>query len=268
MAGLEDIASYFTRPNSEGYTVPKTAVLALVFVAGAYAIYEMLKRLKVKADWRLAFAVSPFVLLGSTLRVLVDGGMLEFPPWDTLLVSPNSWLLVASSVSLLLAVSVFLERRKIVPYHKTMFMSGLLAVVFPLTVLLAMFVNLYGMALVLAFMLPWLLVLLLLKGWGLGNRLTLFFQMFDASTTFVTLQFFGTGTAFGYVEQHVLPTFLIGMFGPFSFVVVKAVAVTAALVLIDRFSDDRDFNNYMKLVIGILGAATGGRDFLRLAALV
>ena len=84
--------------------------------------------------------------------------------------------------------------------------------------------------------------------------------MFDATNTFVALYFFG------YNEQHFVPNIFISLFGPWIFIPIKAIAVIAALVLIDRYSDDKEFNNYLKLVIGILGGATSVRDFLRLIA--
>jgi len=86
--------------------------------------------------------------------------------------------------------------------------------------------------------------------------------MFDASNTFVAVNFFN------YFEQHVLPGFFISNFSPFSFVVLKAVVVISVLLLLDKYSDDREFNNYLKLIIGILGAATSTRDFIRIAAFV
>ena len=55
---------------------------------------------------------------------------------------------------------------------------------------------------------------------------------------------------------------------PFSFVILKFIALVAVLFLIDKYSDDKEFSNYIKLIIGILGAATGIRGFLRLFALV
>ena len=86
-------------------------------------------------------------------------------------------------------------------------------------------------------------------------------QLFDGTATFVALNFFG------YYEQHIIPTFIINLFGPISFIFIKLITVVAILVLIDRISPDKEFNNYLKLIIGILGGATGSRDFLALIAL-
>ncbi len=265
MVGLRDVVSYFIDPNREGYTVPKTGVLAVLFVAGAYAIYEILGKLKVSIDARLAVAVSPFILLGSTLRVLVDSRIIT-GHLAVIFTSPNVYLFIGVFSVSMLAISVLLERKKVIAYHKLMFLVGLAAVA--ISIMPVRFVNFQGIWLSSAFIFPWLLFSLLFKKWRPENRGVLLFQMFDANTTAVTLQFFGAATGFGYYEQHVLPTLLMDMFGPFSFVIVKAAVIITVLLLIDRFSDDKNFNNYVKLMVGILGAATGGRDFLRLAAFV
>jgi uncharacterized membrane protein len=109
---------------------------------------------------------------------------------------------------------------------------------------------------VLLFYLPWVLLFSVLKRWSLTNRITTLVQLFDATITSVAMTFFGYG------EQHVVPTAFINLVGtPFSFVILKIVGVVLALVLIDKLSDDKEFNNYLKLCIGILGGATGTRDF-------
>jgi uncharacterized membrane protein len=121
-------------------------------------------------------------------------------------------------------------------------------------------VNLYGAMLVFIFVLPWA-VLLKISKWSLENKIVSLIHIFDATTTFVAINYFG------YYEMHVLPTFLMGIFGPFSFVLLKAFVVTAILILIDKYCKDKKFKNYLKLIMAILGAATGSRDFLRMLAL-
>jgi uncharacterized membrane protein len=83
--------------------------------------------------------------------------------------------------------------------------------------------------------------------------------MFDATATFVAMNYFGYG------EQHVLPRYIINLSGtPFSFIILKIIAIVLILIGIDKYSKDKEFNNYIKLIIGIIGAATGLRDFLGL----
>jgi uncharacterized membrane protein len=51
-------------------------------------------------------------------------------------------------------------------------------------------------------------------------------------------------------------------------VVVKFVVVLAALKILDQYQEDREFINYLKFVIALLGFITGLRDFLRLVMFV
>ena len=136
------------------------------------------------------------------------------------------------------------------------------------------------------------------------NQAVLAAHFLDASSTFFAL------TNFGYFEQHVLPTFLINIFGPIVMFPLKIVVVLIVLALIDRYSGakpvqgtlesfakpaatmennhesqgqaahgaqdqgtdgmamqrNRDFSNFLKIVIVILGLAPGLRDLIRLVA--
>ena len=82
--------------------------------------------------------------------------------------------------------------------------------------------------------------------------------MFDASTTFVALQFFP------YFEQHVLPGFFISMFGPVAMFFIKLPVVAAVLYYLDKDMNEPEKKNFIKIVILILGLGPGLRNFLRL----
>jgi uncharacterized membrane protein len=118
--------------------------------------------------------------------------------------------------------------------------------------------NFLGIGYVLLYFAPWIIflkIIPLLK----ENKIVTGLHVFDGTVTFVSLNYFG------YYEQHVLPRYLINLFGtPLSFVFLKFLVIVPVLFFIDKYSEDKDFNNFIKLVIGILGAATGTRDFLRL----
>lgn len=249
--------NYFINPilYAEGYNPINTTVYALVLVVAAYLIFRLLQKLKIKVDKRLAIGVSPFVILGSFLRVLNDAGILT----SRLFVTPMIYFVVAGITLATLFVSQFLEKRYKVKYHKVMFVVGLALAA--IAVSFFKIVNSYGAILDLAFYLPWPIFFYLIK-WNDANKVVASVQMFDATTTFTSLQFFN------YREQHVVPNIFINLFSPISFIAVKAVAVIIVLILIDRYADDKEFGNYLKLIIGILGAATSLRDYTRLVNLV
>jgi len=255
---VKKLAEYFLEPRKTGYDLSKTLTLAAIFVAAAYAIHRMLGRLGVKADRRLAVAVSPYVVLGAAVRVLEDAAVL---PDSFLFVTPMIYVLVFCATFGALLLSLLAERRFGVPYFKPMFLAGVLALPFALSRLPV--ATPQAAALVFALMLPWVLVFGIAR-WSGQNKIVALLHVFDATTTAVAMQFFG------YYEQHVLPTAVISAFGPFSFVLLKLVAVVAMLAIIDGVSkSDReaaDVADYTKLVIGILGAATGTRDLITLVA--
>ncbi len=81
----------------------------------------------------------------------------------------------------------------------------------------------------------------------------------DASATYFAIKFLGYG------EQHFLPRFLFEAVGPWAFFLLKPAVVLPALWVIDRDKSDRDFSNFLKIAIFILGASPGLRSLIRLA---
>jgi len=262
---LQDFLNYFLAPKKSGYDIPKTLTYGLILILAVYLIFKILKKLNVKVDRRLFLAISPYIIFGSSLRVLEDLGLMS----GFIFVTPGIYFLVFFILFFTLTVSLFLEKKRKIPYFKTLFTVGLLLV----TVSLTQFkpVNSKGLLLVIICFVPWFLVFgYFLKKWSLTNRVVSSVQMFDATVTFVSLSFFSQKVLgmMGFIEQHIVPTFVINLFGPISFIILKLVAIVSVLVLIDKFSDDKEFNTYLKLVIGILGAATGTRDFIALLTLI
>lgn len=269
IAGLEidkALIDYLLAPKQTGYDIPKTVIYAALLVLAVYSIYKTLKKLRVSIDKRLAIAVAPYVVLGGALRVLQDAAVVN----SYLFVTPGIYVFVFGITFGVLALSLALQKRFGVPYYETAFTIGVLLLPFALAQL--SFSNFYGGALVLLALLPWIVIFIpsrskaeawimfKISKWPVENKIVTLVHLFDATTTAVSMSFFG------YYEQHVLPTFFINIFGPFSFIFLKVVAIVAILVIMDRYSspEDIEFKNYLKLVIGILGAATASRDFIGL----
>lgn len=255
MVSLQDFVDYFLNPLKAGYDVPKTLTYAIVFVIAVYLGYVLIKKIKFKIDRRFAVAISPYIILGGILRVLQDSRILS----SNLFVTPGIYFFIALTAVCSFAFSLLLENKKNIPYFKTSFIIGLILASFSLPFIRP--VNFLGPMISLAILLPWMAIFYFVK-WSKENKIVTLVQLFDANTTFVAMSFFGYG------EQHVLPTFLIGIFSPISFIFVKLIAIVAILILIDKFCEDKELAIYLKLIIGILGAAPGIRDFIRLLAFV
>jgi uncharacterized membrane protein len=94
----------------------------------------------------------------------------------------------------------------------------------------------------------------------------LFFGHFlDASATFVAIDYYG------YIEKHVLPTFLIELFNTAAvMLILKAILVILVIYFIDILYE-KDFKSnptmvgLIKIAVLVLGLAPGTRDVLRLA---
>lgn len=90
------------------------------------------------------------------------------------------------------------------------------------------------------------------------NTGVLMAHLLDATTTFTAL------TYFGYLEQHVVPRLFLPVLGPGSMFLLKILVVLPVLWLIDRNAEDRNFRNFLKVGVVILGLAPGLRDLLTL----
>ena len=256
--------TYFVDPilNASGYNWINTSVYALIFVFAVFLIYnKVLEPLKIKIDGRFALALLPYIFLGSVLRALKDSGFLISP----LFVTPLIYLFIFTFTLALLVFSLFLEKKTKIPFQSYFFSFGFILAGIFFTQL--QFVNFTAAAQILGLD---LLIFLLVFGLGNYTKLTksfwnksvIFSQLFDASSTFVSLQFWG------YSEQHVLPNLIFGFFGNWSFFIVKLVVALLLLYIIDSSIKNKNFGNWIKLVVIILGIALGTRDLLRISCLV
>jgi len=247
---LEWFNRYFV--ESSGYNPVNTAVYGVILIIFAYIVYRILKKMQLKIDKRLALAIAPFVIFGSSIRILEDANIIS----GYFFVTPGIYFLTFGITFLTLLISWWMERRFHMSYYKIMFVIGLILISPVLGIL--KYNNFLGVSYVILFFIPWVFVLKIIP-WLKENKIVTGLHVFDGTVTFVSLNYFD------YYEQHFLPKYFIDLFGtPLSFVFLKFFALVAVLILIDRYSDDKEFNNFIKLIIAILGAAPGIRDFLRL----
>ncbi len=162
-----------------------------------------------------------------------------------------------------------LQFKKAIPYWKPMFVIGLAFCV--LNVWMLPFTNPLGLGMILgitgAFAAAFFGLTFLQEKKKLKiplfsrvNSSLLSAHMLDSSATFVSVAFFG------YYEQHPVPRFFIDAIGPWTFFILKLAVLLPSLYIIDRYAEDGDFKNFLKIVILILGLAPGLRDSIRLGA--
>lgn len=104
-----------------------------------------------------------------------------------------------------------------------------------------------------------------LKPFMLGINLLLFFGHFlDATATFIAIDYYG------YVEKHVLPSFLINVFQTGAvMLLLKAIIVIIVIYFIDilyekEFQNNPTLTGLVKIAVLVLGLAPGVRDLLRM----
>ena len=295
---MDFINEYFLDPIlSNGWFNPVNSITyGIILVVAVYFVFRLLKKMDIHIDRYFLCAILPFVLWGSSTRVLHDaayagalaGGLGEFyslPIFPT----PGSYMITFLLALLVLLFSLAIQkvagrkeeggRRQGLshskpscwrfPYWKTMLAIGIIMDI----VNFALYprIDLIPMLMILGLTGLWSLLFLLLHKFSKTSKFQALKQIFtpensgllsahmlDASATYVALTFFG------YLEQHPLPRFLIGLTNPAAMFLLKIVVLVPVLYIIDRYSEPGDFKNFLKIVILMLGLAPGLRDMIRL----
>lgn len=254
---MDIIGEYFVKPMVErtGYNIINTLVYAVIALAAAYAIYKLLKRLRIAITERFALAVVPFILLGAVVRVVVDAGRY---PYTLLTTSPGIYVVIAAVTLACVLVSYHFKR-----LEKGMLLSGVLLLASQ-ALLLPVPKNAYAAMSILALAVLGTLAglaisrLAKVRPGALGSAAVLSHSL-DGAATFIGV------SALGYAEQHVLSNAIMGLSGSmFSFYVIKVLFASVAVPLIANSDLRQDEKNYVLLLLVIFGLAPGARDALRI----
>ena len=242
-----------------GYTVLNTIVFGIILGIIVILIIKMFKYIK-KDPKDLVIPLIPFIFLGSSTRALVDNGIYPLILW---LVTPGIYVLTGLITIATLLVSVYVEKKTNFDYRYLMLIVGVILCI--LNILNISHINWIAFFEVIG---AWAAVssifVLLSTKWDLlkdkFNLSVLSAHLFDASATFIAVDFYGYG------EQHVLPNALMSLTGTAAVMYpLKIVVILAALYVIDEYVEDSTIKNMLKLAIFILGFAPGLRDFLSLS---
>lgn len=255
MSIVDFIRQFYIDPIvlNQGYNFVNTLTYAILVVIATYFTFKFLEKIKVKIDRNFIISIMILVVLGTMIRLLEEAKIVV----SYFLVTPLIWIEMFGFAFILFLISRFIEKRVKTPYYKTLSAVGLILVLVPLVLILGQLKNLTGMAISFGLLIPFAVIFYLVK-WKVENKLVSMAHIFDATATFTAVQFFG------FSELHVIPRLLIGAFSPTSFIIVKVLVVIGILILIDKFSEDIQFNNFLKLIIAIIGLAPAIRDFFLL----
>ncbi len=254
------ISQYFLNPLYAGdaaYNIYNTIVYALLLVGGVFGVYKILKKFEIKIDFNFFISLTPFILLASVLRVLRDAGVYKSPVF----VSPLIYLLIFGIAFIVLLAGILIERTYRYNYDLPVFLTGLVLLIYfgrhltvsqiaPVVQILAITITIAIMLLAVKKMYPDILS-------GI-NIFVLSAAMFDAASTFIGVSYYG------YLEKHVIPDFLFGVFGPWIMFPLKFGVVLLALYVIDTTETDNNFKNFLKFAVLTVTLGPGARNTLRM----
>jgi uncharacterized membrane protein len=254
---------YFVAPikYNEGYNAVNTLVYALILGIAVILLYEMLKKMRIKVDERFFLALIPYIVLGPLMRSITDLGLL---PRTYLTVSPGGYFVIATfAIASLFAVWRHCRDERLYPIYRDfgwVLVGGLLFI---------MVINWGRLSIRWEYFKYFIPSLLVAEGfvWLLerkfelvrNNRVIFYTHFYDATTTFVGIQFFG------FWEQHVLARWFINSLGtPAAMYLEKLLIITPVVYILDRMMEDEDPDliNFVKLTIFILGFGPGTRNLL------
>ncbi len=188
----------------------------------------------------------------------------------TWFVTPGSYLITAALATIVLLISYFIQKKKNVPYWKTMFLTGFLILagaiislpiksLYPLFLIIPTAAGLTGIFFGVSYFVKSMPKLKEFFNYQSSGILGAHFL--DAAATFWAL------AAYGFVEQHVVPRLFFGSLGTWSFFILKPVVVIPVLWVFNKEIDNPRMRNFLKVAVIILGLAPGLRDMVTLLLL-
>lgn len=269
------INDYYIDPilHDSGYNIVNTVTWAILLGICIFGVVKLLKKMEIEIDDRFTVSVIPFILAGSSLRVIEDTGILTSPV-SYLFITPNIYFVVFAITVFFLILSKWIAKLNGTgDYRKNFAGFGIAWFLVNLTVLF----YLEDM------ILPWVpvfvvfaasLIVYLTKfvfdhiGFDLLkskiNIAILWVHLMDASSTIAGIDFLG------YYEKHVVPSYLIDLTGT-AFVMYPlklSIFIPVLYILDNHFDEDEEsqtLKTFLKLVIIVLGLSPACRNTIRMA---
>ena len=273
--GIQDfIYKYYIDPiiYDTGYNPVNTITWAILLGLCLFGVLKLLEKMDVRADWEFTRVIIPYIIAGSTLRVIEDAELFE-PPIKYLFITPPIYLLMFAITVLLLFFSIRLQRSGYVnDWKKAFAVAGILWSLINVGILLSAerIVNpVHFTAIILLGAGLTAVIYILARNRGCSmfrqhiNISILYAHLLDASSTFVGVDYLG------YYEKHVVPTFMIDLTGTAAIMIpLKLIIFIPVIFMLDtQFDEDDDsrrLRDLMKLTIIVLGLAPATRNSIRM----
>ncbi|MCQ6962150.1 DUF63 family protein [Methanolobus chelungpuianus] len=267
------INEYYIDPilHDSGYNIVNTVTWAIILGICIFGIVKLLRKMNVNITDRLTASVIPFILAGSSLRVIEDTGVLE-PPISYLFITPNIYFLVFLITVIFLIIAKVVSKAANKGFETVFALLGSAWFVVNIAYLLYLedivrpWVPIFVIAS--AGVLLYLIYLIFRRSGSeiFTNRLNLSIlgvHLLDASSTFAGVDFLG------YYEKHVVPALLIDLTGTALVMYpLKLLIFLPVIYILDtQFEEDEDsktLKTFLKLVIIMLGLAPACRNTIRM----
>ena len=248
-----------------GYNPVDTVTWAIILGLAILGLIKLLRRWEILMDERLLLSTLPYVLAGSSLRVIEDANLVA-APWRYLLITPLIFFLVFLITAFCLIISKKIWGEN---FHAGYAAAGLLWTIFNLAVLSTLGLKN-----------AWVIAAVFLLGLAIAggilfcgrrlpalafldegfNKTIVYAHMLDASSTYFGVDWFS------YYEKHVVPTFLINLTGSAAIMFpLKLLVLLPVLCMIDKSLQEPSMRSLIKLTLITLGLAPAVRNTLRLA---
>ncbi len=261
------VQKYYIDPiiYDTSYNPVDTVTWAIILGLAIFGLLKLLGRLNILMDERLLLSTLPYILAGSSLRVIEDANLVA-APWRYLLITPLIFFLVFLVTAAVLIISRNIWGEK---FHAKYAAIGFLWTFLNLAVLSSIgFKNAWVIAAV--FLLGSILAGgVLLCGRRLSalkfleerfNQMIIYAHMLDASSTYIGVDWFS------YYEKHVVPTYFINLVGTAAIMFpLKLLVLFPVLYMIDKSMQEPSLRNLTRLALITLGLAPAVRNTLRLA---
>ncbi|GFO97122.1 hypothetical protein ig2599ANME_1322 [groundwater metagenome] len=265
--------------NDASYNPVDTVTYAILLGISLFCVLKLLVKLKVEIDTRFMIAVTPYILAGSSLRVLEDSGLF-LPPLQYLFVTPFIYFVVFAVTISILSLAVALTRKGIIKDYHGFFCAAGIAWTFVNIAALLVVGEVKNFIPAVAILTLGILstgTVYLISRWLNFSLLTdrlnisiLFTHLLDASSTYVGMDWMG------YYEKHVVPTFFIDLARNYTdhpalvmYPLKLLVFIPVFYMLDSQFDNDKDrklipLMKLVILVIIVLGLSPAVRNTLRI----
>ncbi|MEA1985592.1 MAG: DUF63 family protein [Euryarchaeota archaeon] len=271
---LQFINRYYLDPifQDSGYNPVNTITWALILGICVFGVVRLMRKLDVEVDDHFIYSVIPFVLAGSSLRVLEDAGVFT-APLSYLFITPNIYFVVFAVTLVCLVLSRWTYvLGKVADWHRPFALSGMAWFICNISVLL--YVEDISRPFILMFIISIGTLLagiiyLISKYAGLSmltdrlNFVIVWAHLLDASSTVAGVDMLG------YYEKHVVPSYLIELTGTamVMYPLKLAIFIPVLYILDSQFNDDEEalsLRTFVKMVIIILGLSPACRNTIRM----